>query len=45
MVKGLREYTWVIMDIPVPLMIIHRREFLEMSGVFPNRRVIHGRVR
>jgi len=39
------ECTGVIMGIPVPLMIIDRRGVSIMSGVFPNRRVTHLRVR
>jgi hypothetical protein len=39
------ECTRVITDIPVMLMIIHRRGVSVMSEVFPNHRVIHLRVR
>jgi hypothetical protein len=37
--KDLRECIRVIMGIQVPLMIIHQREVLVMSGVFLNLRV------
>jgi hypothetical protein len=39
------EYTGIITDIQIRLMIIYQRRFTVMSGVFPNRRVIHLRVR
>jgi hypothetical protein len=35
--KDLRECTWIIMALQVPLMIIYRRAFLVISGVFSNR--------